>query len=95
MTDIYMLWYHVKELSDDEDDVIAEIGYFSSEEKAWRAAAQVKDRPVFRNPLGSFRVQKETLDKVTGWSTGFVTFKEAMDALDDDVADDSDSQENH
>jgi hypothetical protein len=72
--------YHVRVKDPDNDDVKL-IGIFSSQQLAESAIASVKDQQGFRDYLDGFSIDEKTVDKIC-WTEGFVSFAEAMEAVD-------------
>ncbi|MBU0800336.1 MAG: hypothetical protein KKA05_04965 [Alphaproteobacteria bacterium] len=52
----------------DEDRVV---GIYSSEEKAQAALERYKNKPGFIDKPNAFLIEKITLGKITGWTSGF------------------------
>lgn len=74
---VYLVWHTDPR---DEDEKLT--GVYSSREKAEQSIQRLKNQPGFKNSPEGFEICDYRLDK-DQWTEGFITAKEALDALDE------------
>lgn len=75
---VYKL-YHIREKEDGNDDEKL-IGIYTTEEKAKAAIQRVIGKPGFRDHPDGFQIFDHLLDR-DGWTEGFISSEEALNAL--------------